>query len=69
MCVCAFVRWFVVLLAMRAGSAGRLYYGLDNVGVRIRHGLLKPRLAAWTPDNLLAHRSQGAGGLPSKLAL
>ena len=25
---------------MRARSAGRLYYGLDNVGVRVRHVLL-----------------------------
>ena len=60
MCVCAFVRWFVVLLAMRAGSAGRLYYGLDNVGVRVSYGFLYAGAAPRTPNPRARHRFGGA---------
>ena len=59
-CVCAFVRWFVVLLAMRAGSAGRLYYGLDNVGVRVSYGFLYAGAAPRTPNPRARHRFGGA---------
>ena len=54
---------------MRARSAGRLYSWLDNVGARVRDGLHASRARRLDPNNLLAHRSQGAGRLPSKLAL
>ena len=38
--VCRVCRGFVVLWAMRAMSAGRLYHRLDNVSVRVRHVLV-----------------------------
>ena len=39
-CVSASVRWFVVLLAMRAGSAGRHYLRPNIVCARVVSGLV-----------------------------
>ena len=46
-------------MAMRAGRAGRLYY-VDNVGARVRDGLLQSASDTDPTDPRQGHRVRGA---------